>query len=304
MDVKTRMTKLRNSLALRDPRARGRASALAILVPSALLLASQLSWIDATAGLGAGVVAITLLLAALVEGINHSADKDTEREDELSVAVDQLRDSIAALHTSGTDGVVIRREIGEHPWTELFASATNVRIVAKFFDYAISGTRSDAVEDFLKGEGHVLRVVTVDPRCREARESMCRSVGVARGVKSRSFLPRSAESIETLEHIRNRAGAAETSVQIYPFAGILSWAAYSFDDRTLIFAPYELYLDESRRSPRLEIDLDAVPEFKRFWTGQWDALMNGHTTGSHIDPPLSAQDYVALHADPALDLTT
>lgn len=290
---------LGDALALRTRRARGFAFVLAIFVPAGLLLASIASWITPEAGIGAGIVAMTLFLVVLVDGLNRFEDDRRRREESLSAAVAALTASTqAALNASEqANRILVRREIADHPWTDLFESSSNVTIVAKFFDYPLSGARSEAVERFFRSGG-TFAVVTIDPRCKEAIDSMYGVLGVGRGVKRRNLLERSAESVETLEQLRVQAGAAESAIEVFPFAGVLTWAAYCFDDRHLIFTPYELYLDDARRSPRLEVELDTSPDFLRFWEGQWAALTQGRVTGSEPEA-LSAQEYIALYEQPA-----
>ena len=279
-----------DALALRNPQSRRLTGAAAALLPCILFGAAAIGLVDITVGLGASAAAIILLQVALMEGLAQTSQDQARFDARIS---DQLA-TVSKQNATATQGLIVREDILEHPWVELFSAAASVEVVAKFFDAVLRDRiRSDAVIGFF-ARGGTVRMVTLHPESRITVSSPNErpDIDPSRG---RSFvLKRAADTVAQLDALRKEAGADATAITVFPCAGPLYWAGIRFDDSVLTFVSYEPLVARTR-APRLEIDLRIRHEFNSFWCSQFEGYTNGETKGSHRGEPLSAQQYVALH---------
>ncbi len=183
-------------------------------------------------------------------------------------AVDELRERVAKRvveSVSPAPGVTgIYSQLNQVPWTSLFATATSVDIVARFFDGPLDLAGEDTLAAFFERGGRV-RVIIPDP----ALEALMREATEQRELSSKyhheDVKQRLMSSLRRLQNARLRAGNPSGHCTTYAVDTLINYAGYCFDGATLLLSPYEHATEYGKRAPRFKIDLPLAPEIQEFW---------------------------------------
>ena len=191
-------------------------------------------------------------------------------------SIKQLGDDIASQVVHGlapAPGVVgVSFNMNHVSWSELFRSAKDVVIVARFFDGPMQLATDQTLITFFERGGR-LRVLIADP----ANESQMAAIFEQRtgrsGIRHRPISNRIDASLNILVNALKNARADSSALKVYVYSQSINYSAYCFDEKTLLIAPVEHSISLGKaRAPRVEIDLTVEPLALEFWRGEVQEL--------------------------------